>query len=150
MLKKIVPPATIILLLPLNGCSFISTWLDESQTVAKEEFSPRAALEKYEWFKEASAQLDKKKSDIAIAQTNLQSIEDAYQGTSRKNWNSDDRTEYNQLQAELSGIKASFNDLAAEYNANMAKFNYQFANKGSLPQGASEPLPREFKPYEVH
>ena len=37
--------------------------------------------------------------------------------------------------------------LAAEYNAQMAKFNWAFTNQGKLPAGATEVLPREFKPY---
>jgi hypothetical protein len=52
------------------------------------------------------------------------------------------------VQAEISGMKASFNDLAAEYNAAMVKINFAFINVGQLPQGATEALPREFKPYQ--
>jgi hypothetical protein len=47
------------------------------------------------------------------------------------------------------GIKASYRTLAAEYNAAMAKFNYRFANAGDLPEGATEPLPREFATYAI-
>lgn len=43
--------------------------------------------------------------------------------------------------------KPSYNSLAADYNSQMAKFNWRFANKGDLPPGATDPLPREFKPY---
>ena len=49
--------------------------------------------------------------------------------------------------SEVAGIKASYNSLAAEYNSQMAKFNWQFCNAGTLPQGATEVLPREHKPY---
>jgi hypothetical protein len=44
-------------------------------------------------------------------------------------------------------MKYSFNQLAADYNAQMAKINYAFCNVGQLPQGATTPLPREYKPY---
>ena len=39
------------------------------------------------------------------------------------------------------------NQLCAEYNSAMSKFNYRFTNIGDLPEGATEPLPREYKPY---
>lgn len=42
---------------------------------------------------------------------------------------------------------ASYNSLAVEYNAAMAKINFSFTNIGELPKGASQPLPREYKPY---
>lgn len=53
----------------------------------------------------------------------------------------------NRWSQEVAGIKASYNSLAAEYNSQMSKFNWQFAEKGKLPPGATDPLPREFKPY---
>ena len=58
-----------------------------------------------------------------------------------------DREQMYVWMSEVAGIKANYNQLAAEYNANMAKFNWAFANKGQLPIGAEVPLPREFKPY---
>ncbi|GFE69078.1 hypothetical protein CFPU101_16880 [Chroococcus sp. FPU101] len=112
-----------------------------------QELSPQTLLIRYEWFKEASAQLDKKLSDIKITEDDLKELLQAYSNTSRSSWPSDDRTEYNQIKAELNGLKASYNQLAAEYNANMKKFNYAFTNIGDLPDGTTQPLPREFKPY---
>lgn len=50
-------------------------------------------------------------------------------------------------QAEVAGVKASYNSLAAEYNAQMAKINWRFCNRGQLFKGADEPLPREFALY---
>ena len=49
---------------------------------------------------------------------------------------------------EVSGITAGLNALASEYNAQMAKWNWRFTNVGQLPKGATEALPREFKPYQ--
>lgn len=142
----------ILLLGPLfvtGGCTVIDSWLNESGTVARKEFSPSATLKKYEWFKDASAQLDKKKSDITVSEATIKNLENAYTGLKRSDWSSDDRAEHNQLTAELNGIKASFNQLAAEYNSGMAKVNYSFANLGKLPEGAEVPLPREYKSYIV-
>jgi len=52
-------------------------------------------------------------------------------------------------QSEVAGITASYNALAADYNAQMSKINYRFCNVGDLPRGATDPLPREFKPYQT-
>ena len=119
----------------------------ETATVAQQEFGPRASLDKYMWFKEASAQLDKKQADIKLYAKRITNLEDAYKGKSRGDWPRDDREQMGVWQSEVSGVKASYNSLAADYNAKMKEFNWAFANKGELPQGATEPLPREYKPY---
>ena len=41
-------------------------WFGETARVTQEEFGPRAMLEKYEWFKDAAAQLEKKQADITV------------------------------------------------------------------------------------
>jgi hypothetical protein len=123
-------------------------WIGEAGQVVKEQFSPRALLQKYEWFKDASAQLDSKVANIDAAQARIKSMNETYAGTPRNQWVRADVEQYNLWQNEVSGLKANFNNLAAEYNASMAKFNYRFTNAGDLPAGATKVLPREFKPYQ--
>lgn len=114
---------------------------DEAAGVAQKEFGAKALLTKYEWFKEASAQLDAKLATLKIYQASVAKAEK----------NAKDRTDKERLavrESEFLGIKASYNLLAAEYNARMAEFNWKFTNRGDLPAGATVILPREFKPYE--
>ena len=122
-------------------------WMDEAATVAQEEFGPREMLRKYEWFKDASAQLDAKNSTIDRLRSQVAGMEADYEGIARPQWAREDRQTLSVWRADLTGAIGSFNLLAGDYNAQMAKFNYAFANAGSLPQGATQPLPREFKPY---
>ena len=143
---KILPFALGSLLV-LWGIASVFGWFAEGAAVAREEFGPREALRKYEWFKDAAAQLDKKQADISIYEAQVAGYATDY-GEDRKLWPRDVRTEAGQRQAELLGVRASYNTLAAEYNAQMAKFNYRFANRGMLPEGAKEPLPREFRTYQ--
>ena len=119
----------------------------EAEQVVFEEAGPRALLKKYEWFKDASAELDKKMADIKVYDSRIISMKEDYADTPRKEWDRTDKESFNQWQTELAGVKASYNQLAAEYNSQMAKFNWRFCNKGDLPEGATEPLPREIKPY---
>ena len=133
----------------LNVIGHTLGWFGEATQVVREEFGPRAMLEKYEWFKDASAQLDRKKADIKVYKRRLTSIKEDYKGTARKDWDRTDKEQFNLWQQEVAGTIASFNGLAAEYNAQMAKFNWKFTNKGDLPKGATEPLPREFKTYAI-
>lgn len=128
----------IPMLFILSGIGYLLGWFGEAAQVAKEQFGARAMLQKYEWFKDASAQLDKKRADIRVYEQRMKDPVTADRL---------DREQRNLWLTELSGIKASYNGLAAEYNSQMAKFNWSFANAGQLPQGASEPLPREHKPY---
>ncbi len=128
--------------------SYSVGWFGEAGQVVREEFGPRAVLKKYEWFKDASAQLDAKVANIDAAQARIKSLHDTYAGTPRTQWARADLEQYNLWQNEVSGLKANFNGLAAEYNAAMSKENYRFTNVGDLPQGATKVLPRQFKPYQ--
>jgi hypothetical protein len=120
----------------------------DAAKVVKQEIYPTALLKKYEWFKDASAALDKKRADIGVYTTRLTALEKAYEGQRRSAWPRDDREQYSIWQSELSGVKASYNSLAADYNAQMSKINWAFANVGQVPPSES-PLPREYKPYET-
>ena len=108
---------------------------DAKETVYN-EFKVSTLLKKYEYFKDLSAAIDKKRADIEVYQTEISS------------YNKDDDKFYvEQRKSELLGIIAMHNQLCAEYNSAMSKFNYRFTNVGDLPEGAGEPLPREYKPY---
>lgn len=136
----------------LKGCGTASNMIDDGFKTIEKQFSPSELLKKYEWFKDASAQCEQKIATLKTYETRFKSIKQSYglDSLKRRNWSRDDREQWNVWQSEYLGEKASYNDLAAQYNAAMVKFNYSFCNVGSLPQGASEPLPREFKPYIVN
>jgi hypothetical protein len=136
----------IILICMMTLMSSCRYFQDGADTAFK-EFKPSALLKKYEYFKDMSAQLDKKMADLGVYKTRLTDLKEQYKGVSRKDWARDDREQYSVWQSEEAGVKASYNGLAAEYNAAMVKFNYSFCNVGELPQGATVPLPREYKPY---
>lgn len=137
----------IILLLISTPFGFIGGWFGNAEQVAKKEFYPDALLKKYEWFKDASAQLDSKVATIKILEKRIETIEETYGETPRQSWARSDREQYNVWLNENAGVKASYNTLAAEYNSQMVKFNWRFTNVGDLPPGSTTPLPREYKPY---
>ncbi len=140
----------VLLILLFTGVKVVGTaigWFGEAAEVASEEFGPRALLEKYEWFKNVSAQLDKKVADISVFRSRVDLMKETYGSRPRYEWDRTDREQLNLWSQELAGVIASYNGLSAQYNAQMAKFNWRFANKGMLPKGATEPLPREYKPY---
>ncbi len=113
-------------------------------STAEEQIDPRTLLRRYEWFKDARAQLDKKRADIALYEQRLANTEGRYVGRDMP------RHVFEQVglwQTEMLGVKASYNSLAAEYNSQMSKINWRFTNVGQLPAGATEAMPREFTPY---
>lgn len=124
-------------LIALLGLPF--GWFTETAQVAREEFGPRAALEKYEWFKDAATQLSKKQADVAVYEQRIKSLEAQYAELPRQQWPREDREQINIWQSEVAGVRASYNTLAAEYNAAASKFNWQ-RFEGELPQ--------EYRPYE--
>ncbi len=137
----------IFALVLISGCGGCN-WFREAKEVAQEELGPKELLRKYEWFKNASSQLDKKQADIKVYEKRISSMTKNYEDVPRNKWAREDREQYNLWDSEVAGIKASYNTLAADYNAQMAKVNWRFANVGQLPEGAEDPLPREFKPYQ--
>lgn len=126
---------------------FAQSWCNEAATVAKEEFGPRNALKKYEWFKNASAELDKKLADINVYEQRIEQMQKDYDGTSRKDWDRLDKEQFNQWYGEVAGVKASYNSLAAEWNSQISKFNWR-PFLGELPPGAEELLSKEYAPYQ--
>lgn len=131
----------MVVLLP--SCRYVHN----ARETAFDEFKPSELLRKYEYYKDASAQLDKKIADIQVYDTRVSSLLEQYEGVKRIEWAREDREQLSIWQSEVAGVKASYNLLAADYNSAMSKFNYSFCNVGKLPQGAIEPLPREYKPY---
>lgn len=136
------------LLAIIGSAGFVFGIFGETASVAKKEFGASALLKKYEWFKDASATLDKKRADIKVYGQRITDLQADYKDEKRKDWPRSDREQMSIWRTELSGVKAGYNSLSAEYNAQMSKFNWSFANAGDLPAGATDPLPREYKPYE--
>lgn len=128
----------IVVLLVLNAGGWFAS---RTVQVMQNELDPVVLQQKYEWFKDAAAQADAKRASLGVYEHKLARV---------KALTNLDRTDREQLmtwEQEYAGVKLSYNDLAAEYNAQMAKWNWRFCNRGTLPAGATETLPREFKPY---
>lgn len=139
--------AMLVLGLIFGAYGMICGTAKEAAQVAKEEFGPRALLKKYEWFKDSAAQCEKKLADVKVYAGKIKGMEEDYKDVPRKDWDRVDKQTLSQWRSELDGVKASYNDLSARYNAAHSKINWRFADIGQLPDGATDPLPREFKPY---
>ena len=122
-------------LLLITSFVAVTSCSDAGQTVYN-EFKASSLLKKYEYFKDLSAAIDKKRADIEMYQAEIETFTDK-----------DDAFYIQQRKSELLGIIAMHNQLCSEYNSAMSKFNYRFTNAGDLPAGAVTPLPREYKPY---
>lgn len=140
-----------VFLLLFRTCGTANRMVNDGLKTVENEFKPSELLRKYEWFKDASAQLDAKLANLEVYQRRFKSLNEAYGADSlkRSNWAREDRAQWSIWQSECAGITASYNSLAAEYNAQMAKFNWRFCNTGTMPPGAEydKVLPREYKTY---
>jgi hypothetical protein len=133
----------------IKTCSTANRMVDNGIETAYQQLKPSELLRKYEWFKDAHAQCDAKLANLKNYDERFHQMKVNYGADSNKRsaWSSDDRESWNIWQSEYIGLKSSYNQLAAEYNAEMVKINWAFCNKGTLPQGTTEPLPREYIPY---
>ena len=125
-----------------GAASYGFGWFSEAGKVAKDEFGPKAALVKYEWFVDAANQVKASDANIKSYRTKMKALESQYAGKPRGEWARDDRESQTQWASELAGIVANRNNLVAEYNANSKKFNWSFA-KTHDPA-----VPTEFRDYE--
>ena len=149
ILAIIAIPCLILGGIFIHGCSAATGLVHNGIDTAAAIVTPSEMLKKYEWFKDASAQCDKKMADIQVYESRFKQLKSEYAGVMRDKWSREDREQYNMWLDEVSGLQASYNALAADYNSAMSKFNYRFCNVGDLPQGATQPLPREVKPYTL-
>lgn len=140
---------SIIMPIFCGTCGTASKMIENGQQTIYNQFKPEELLRKYEWFKDASAQLDQKQATLIAYEQRFSNISLSYgkDSTNRHKWDKEDREQWNVWESEYLGIKASYNDLASEYNSAMSKFNYAFCNAGKMPEGTTNPLPREYKPY---
>lgn len=128
----------LLVMFALTMFSLVSNCVDDAAKTTQKEFSASALLAKYEMFKDLSASIDKKRADIEMYQSEINSLSKETE---------EDKLYLNQKKSELIGIISIHNQLCAEYNSAMSKFNYRFTNAGDLPETNLEPLPREIKPY---
>jgi len=136
--------ALVLLGIIFSGIGMVTGWFGEAATVARQEFGPKAMLTKYEWFKDASAGLDKKQANIAVYSTRLS----VFDNMTRKDMDRTDKTQQAQWLSEVAGVKASYNSLAADWNSQISKFHWK-PFLGDLPPGAEILLTKEYAPYQT-
>ena len=125
----------------LGIVGFVAGWFGEAADVAREEFGPRAALEKYEWFIDTRERVRKLDVDVTNYSNQLETTEKnnlSDYGEDRAKWPFDVRTSFNaerdRIQTDVSAIMAQRNNLAAEYNAASDKFNWKmFKSREDFP-----------------
>lgn len=129
----------VLIFFAITGIGFCQHMTKDAVKTVEDQFSPSVMLKKYEYFKDLSSAIDKKRADIEMYQAEIKSL-----GIPK---DKDDKFYVQQRKSELLGIIAMHNQLCSDYNSAMAKFNYRFCNKGDLPQTNLDVLPREYKPY---
>ena len=90
--------------------------------VAKKEFGAEAALKKYEWFKDASNEIERKLKDISV-----------YENKIEKLCSNDKSNNCMIMQEQLFGLISNYNGLVADYNSASSKFNWNLFNTENIP-----------------
>lgn len=105
-------------------------WFGEAAVVAQEEFGPRAGLEKYEWFIEQAAAIEKMDRDVAMFEGKVTAIKSQYDGYGEDmtKWPPHIQAQYNHERQigrdDLTAVASQRNNLVREYNAASQKFNW--------------------------
>lgn len=119
----------LLIMVTFTGLSLVGSalgWFTEAAQVAKEEFGPRNALKKYEWFKDASEQIRKLDSDIRVYEDKQVLL--CVSGMDRIA-----REQCMLWSQEVAGVKSAYNGVVAEYNAQSQKFNWEMFDTTQIP-----------------
>ena len=116
-------------------------WFGEAAGVVQEEFGPKAALAKYEWFIEQANRIEKMDKDITMFEVRVTSVDSQYKtyGDDRAKWPPHIQTQFNrerqQAREDLIAVASQRNNLVREYNAASEKFNWKmFQTKPDKPK----------------
>ena len=130
----------IVFVAIVSVAGYIFGWFGESARVAKEEFGPKAALEKYEWFVDYASKIKKMEADISLFENRIINLKSEYgfYGENPAKWPLDVRTQYNHslqlAQDDLVAIISQRNSLVMEYNAASDKFTWEpFKKRDDFP-----------------
>ena len=74
----------IVLSAVLGVVGYTFSWFGEAAQVAKQEFGPSAMLQKYGWFKDAAAQLEKKQADVGVYASRMRAMDETYKDLARQ------------------------------------------------------------------
>ena len=118
-----------LILLGLIGT--VAGWFGEGAQVAREEFGPRAAVFKYEWFHDKHENIKSVKSKVKIAQDAVKSFTDS--AGPRTSWTFEDKNEMSRLSAVLNATQNILTEMVSEYNSNSKKFNHKVFRDAQLP-----------------
>ena len=92
--------AVIAFLLLTNLVCTVCHYGDRAKTVVLQQLDPGELLRKYEWFKDCSAQLNKKLADIQVYNERQKSLTNSYDNIKRSEWSRKDREQHNMWEPE--------------------------------------------------
>lgn len=130
----------VVIFVALTILGISLNWFGEAVEVAQDEFGPKAALEKYEWFIDQAQDIEKMDRDVELFTHKLNQVDSTYLDYGKKkDWDMTTRVTYNndkkQAQNDLLAVKSQRNGLVREYNAASDKFNWKpFQTKPDKPK----------------
>jgi len=130
----------LVVVVIISVVGYFLGWFGEGAKVVKDEFGPKAALEKYEWFINQANSIKKMEADITIFESRVTNIKSEYSayGSDLSKWPLDVRTQYNHslqlAKDDLVAIVSQRNNLVKDYNSASEKFNWEpFKTRSDFP-----------------
>jgi hypothetical protein len=120
----------VVIAVAVVGFGYVLGLFGEAAQVANEEFGPKAALTKYEWFIDQAAMIKKMDQDIGLFEERVKNVDSQYAtyGEDRAKWPPHIQTQFNserqQAREDLLAVITQRNGLVREYNAASVKFNW--------------------------
>ncbi|MDP1690147.1 MAG: hypothetical protein Q8L52_03030 [bacterium] len=120
----------VIAFVVISATGYALGWFGEAAQVARDEFGPKAALEKYSWFIDQANRIEKMDQDLKIFEGRAQKVQEQYQGYGKDmaKWPPHIQVQYNQaaqqVRDDLAALASQRNNLVREYNAASEKFNW--------------------------
>lgn len=131
----------------LGSVGYVLGWFSDTAQVAKDEFGPKAAMQKYEWFIDQANRIQKMDQDIINLRSKKESVSTQFETDygKKKDWDVITKATYqkeiNLATEQLNTTIAQRNGLAADYNAASEKFNWRgFKTDARKPVETFTPL----------
>jgi hypothetical protein len=131
----------------LGSIGYVLGWFSDAAQVAKDEFGPEAAMQKYEWFIDQANRIQKMDQDIINLRAKKENTSTQFETDygKKKDWDVVTKATYqkeiNLATEQLNTTIAQRNGLAADYNAASEKFNWRgFKTDARKPVETFTPL----------
>lgn len=122
----------LLLSLCIGAFGFVTGIFGEAADTAQETYGAKAAVRKYEWFKDKYNNIQNYDVQYKTAVSSFKTFKK--DAGPRSDWTFEDKQEYSRLQSVAQGLRNQRNSVVAEYNSASEKATWSVFQTNDLPR----------------